>query len=118
VVGEFQSACARVVHQALPRFISYIDWELYWAGLDVDYFTIRLVGANDDEPFEIIPSSIAGRYSGLSGLHEAGPKRIASVVGHLSDGSVIDLTEDLIDYFGLDTLIVRFPQVDTFGSCP
>jgi len=117
-VGQFSAVCIRVVHQQVGEFVSYLDWFVAWTGFNFEYFEITVIGANNDEPERLEFESRSQAYEGVFGLHQKGDKRIVSVVAHLSDGSQVDLTEDMIDYFGSDEFTVRFPQEDEFGDCP
>jgi len=116
--GQFTVVCIRVIHRNLGDFISYLDWFVVWTGYNVEYFEVTVIGANDDEPERLEFDSRDEAYEGLLGLRQAGDKRIVSVIAHLSDGSEIDLTEDLIDEFGSDEFTVRHPQEDKLGDCP
>ena len=117
-VGQFSAVCIRVVHEQVGEFVSYLDWFVAWTGFNVEFFEVTVIGANNGEPQRLDFESRSQAYEGLLGLHQKGDKRIVSVVAHMSDGSEVDLTEDMIDYFGSDEFTVRFPQEDEFGDCP
>ncbi|MEA2676013.1 MAG: hypothetical protein QOJ81_154 [Chloroflexota bacterium] len=115
--GRITTYCVRVTHEALDTFVSYLDWSLLWSGVTVERFELTVIGANDDEPASLVYDPQSGSWDGQLGLHEAGSKTIVSLVGHAADGSTIDLTQEMIDAFGSDEFVVRFPEEDTFGDC-
>jgi hypothetical protein len=117
-VGQFSAVCIRVVHDQVGQFVSYLDWFVWWTDFNVEYFEVTVIGANNGEPQRLEFESRSQAYEGLLGLHQAGDKRIVSVIARMSDGSEINLTQDLIDEFGSDEFTVRFPQEDEFGDCP
>lgn len=117
-IGTFTAVCIRVVHEQVGTFVSYLDWFVEWTDFNVEYFEVTVIGANDDQPQVLEFESRSQAYQGLLGLRGIGSKRIVSVVAHMSDGSEIDLTQELIDAFGADEFTVRFPQEDTYGTCP
>ena len=102
----------------MGEFVSYLEWFVLWTDYNVEYFEITVLGANDDEPERLEFVSQSQAYEGVLGLHQAGNKRIVSVIAHMYDGSQVDLTDDMIDYFGSDEFTVRFPQEDDIGDCP
>ena len=116
-IGMFTAVCIRVVHEQVGEFVSYLDWFVAWADESFEYFEITVLGANNGEPQVLEFDSRWQAYHGLLGLDQAGDKRIVSVIGHLSDGSQIDLTEEMADYFGSDEFTVRYPAEDSFGDC-
>jgi hypothetical protein len=59
---------------------------------------------------------VTGAWYAPLGLHEAGDKQIIEITAHPLDGPEIDVTDDLIDYFGSDTITVRSPEEDIFGD--
>lgn len=117
-IGEISDVCVRVHHQELEQFVSYMEWLMFWSGVDVDHFDLYIAGTNDDLPIRLDYDSSTGAWGAPVGLHGAGEKQIVSLIAHLPDGQEVDLTDDLIEYFGTDLLEVRFPQEDTFGECP
>jgi hypothetical protein len=112
------AACVRVVHQAVGEFISYLDWYMYMYEEDIDYLEVIVEGANNGEPVRLEYDSPSGAYYGILGLHAAGPKTILSATVHLVDGTLVDVTDDLIDALDGNTVHVRYPQEDSFGRCP
>lgn len=111
------AACVRVVHQAVGDFISYLDWYVYLSDEDIDYLEVVVEGANNDEPIDLQFDTASGAYYGILGLHAAGAKKILSATVVLEDGTEIDVTDDLAHALGGKTLVVRYPQQDSFGDC-
>jgi hypothetical protein len=107
--------CAQVVHKAYGSFLSYIEWLMYWDGLDVDHFVVTVAGANNGEPLDLVFDSVTGAWSGRLGLMQPGEKRIGQVVAVLDDGTPLDITQDVIEILG-EILGVRYPQQDSFGD--
>lgn len=107
------------MHDPFGLFISHLEWFIWTASEMVrpDYFVLTVEGANNDEPQQLRHDLANNRYSGELGLNGAGEKKIIRFVAHLADGTTIDLTDQLIDYFGGAEIDVRFPQEDAFGDC-
>lgn len=112
------STCVRVVHQAVGDFISYLDWYAYTFEEDIAYLELVVEGASNGEPVVLEYDSRSGAYRGILGLHGTGQKQIRSATLVLVDGTEIDVTDDLADALGGKRFLVRFPQQDSFGSCP
>jgi hypothetical protein len=116
--GYLAGICARVVHQAYGNFLSYIEWLIYWDGLDVDHFVVTVAGANNGDPVDLAFDPATAAWTGRLGLMNPGEKRIGQVIAVLDDGTSLDITADVIDILG-EILSVRYPQQDSFGnSCP
>jgi hypothetical protein len=109
--------CARVKHSGFGNFVSYIDWLMFWDGFDVDHFVLTITSTNDDAPVTLVFDPAEGAWTARLGLHAAGQKQITSLMAVLDDGTPIDVTEALRALLG-DVLQVRYPQEDTFGTCP
>jgi hypothetical protein len=110
--------CARVVHRAFGNFLSYIEWLMYWDGIDVDRFVVTVAGANNGDPLDLSFDPATGAWTGRLGLMNPGDKQIGQVIAVLDDGTTIDITADVIEILG-EILGVRYPQEDSFGnSCP
>jgi recombination protein RecR len=64
------------------------------------------------------PSQLANRllFGVSGGIDAPGPKQIDRIVVRSGDMRA-DLTPQVIDAIGGETLEIRFPQVDTFGNC-
>jgi hypothetical protein len=116
--GYISGVCARVVHEGFGTFVSYIDWVMYWYGYDVDHFVLQIAGTNDDLPVDLVYDPADGSWQGRLGLHNAGKKTITQLIAVLDDGTPIDVTDELIQLLGMNVLQVRYPQQDTFGTCP
>lgn len=112
------AACVRVVHQAVGDFVSYLDSYVYMYEEDIAYLEVIVEGANNGNPAVLEYDSPSGAYHGILGLHAAGAKKIIVATLVLADGSEIDVTDDLAAALGGKTLVVRYPQQDTFGTCP
>jgi hypothetical protein len=110
--------CVRVVHQQLQEFVSYLDWFMWWTGAEIDYFELTVLGAGNDAPVRLEYDQQQGAWQADLGLKQAGEKSITRLVAHLTNGTTIDVTADLIAAFGKDTFTVRYPQEDSFGDCP
>lgn len=117
-VATLEGACIQVHHIKLGNFVSYLDVAMLWSGLSFDHLEATILGANDDKPGPLAYEPATGEWRGLFGLHEPGVVTITKVVAVLADGSTIDVTQDLIDFLATDALQVRYPQEDSFGSCP
>lgn len=124
LASMFNWWCTRVRHIPLGDFLSYLEsgiafYDANGRGPDeiVDYITITVIGANDDEPVELEYDAEIGAFVGLMGLRGTGAKVIVNVQVHWLDGSVSDATEIFIDDLGSDTFDVRFPEEDEFGDC-
>jgi hypothetical protein len=112
--------CVRVFHEPIEDFLSYLDWAISIAapfGELVDHFELTMENVHDDEAVSLEFDPVSGTWRGLMGLHEPGPKDLVSLVAVLTDGTRIDLTEQLIEAFGSPFFNVRFPQQDTKGNC-
>ena len=105
-------------HVKLDTFVSYLDFSMVWSAPGFDHLEATLLGANDDKPGLLDYQPETGEWRGLFGLHEPGVVTITKVLAVLADGSTIDVTQDLIDFLANDQLQVRYPQEDSFGSCP
>ena len=110
--------CVRVEHTALGDYLSYLDWFLWWFGPGVDYFELVVLEANDGQPTRLEFDPANGAWYGQLGLRGTGVKTIVSLVAHQTDGSTVDVTEQMIDAFGGDEVLVHFPQEDSYGDCP
>ena len=110
--------CAQVVHKAYGNFLSYIEWLMYWDGLDVDRFIVTVAGANNGDPVDLALDPVTGAWTGRLGLMNPGDKRIGQVIAVLDDGTALDISADVIEILG-EILGVRYPQQDSFGNrCP
>ena len=114
----FAGICARVKHEKLGNFLSYIEWLMYSDYLDVDHFVVTVAGANNGDPVDLVFDPATGAFTGRLGLMSAGEKQIGQVIAVLDDGTPLDITADVIEILG-QILGVRFPQQDSFGNaCP
>jgi hypothetical protein len=116
-VATLDRACIQVTHQKLGSFVSYLDFAMYWTGLDVDHFEATIQGTNDNKPLVVNYDPASGAYRGLFGLHQPGNVTITNVTAVLTGGSTLDVTQDLTDFLAGPTLLVRYPQQDSFGTC-
>jgi hypothetical protein len=108
--------CARVVHRQFGDFLSYIEWLMYWDGFDVHHFVVRIEGANNGAPLDLVYDTSGEFWGARLGLFNQGNKQIVSLAAVLDDGSVIDITEAATEILG-ESMRVRYPQEDTFGNC-
>lgn len=110
-----------MVHEGLGDYISYLFGIIVFAysgSVLLDRLVLTVEGANDGQPQELRYDVSSGTFSGELGLHEAGQKKILSLVLHYADGTTVDLTDALIDALSGEVIDVRFPQEDVFGTCP
>ncbi len=115
-----ERACAKVRHQAFEQFVSALDLYIAFGSLGSDfisYIEVKVKGAADDKPVKLSYDPDSGLWSAPLGLHAAGPKKILSAMVHATGGATFDVTPELIYALGSDTLDVRYPQADSFGSC-
>jgi hypothetical protein len=107
------------VHEAVGPFVSHIDWYMYWYGFDVTGFELMLSDANNGEPALFTLDPTDGSWRASVGLNGAGPQHILGLFAILADGTPVNITSALLDLIGSDTLNVRFPKEDSFGTiCP
>jgi hypothetical protein len=116
-VGAF---CLITVHTATGPFVSYMRGlvELIERlGWPVSGLEVTLSGANDGEPARA-ERRADNVWEFTSGLHNAGAKKVEKVLVHFTNGVTRDITQQVIQSLGGDSIDVPFPAEPTFGTCP
>jgi hypothetical protein len=118
---EVGAVCLVTVHTARGTYVSYmrglIEFIESLGGPKIEGVEVTLGGANDGKPAtgEVRSGNV---WEFISGLHNAGPKKIEKVLATLSGGQTVDVTAMVVALLGTDTIDVPFPGEPTFGTCP
>lgn len=96
------SVCIWVYHEGLGDFVSFLDFAMWWNGVEFSDFELTIKDANNGDPVQLTYESEHQSWQGKLGLNAPGTKQILSLIAHFPDGSQIDLTQELIEHLGSD----------------
>lgn len=80
VGAVLESVCVWVYHEPLGEFVSFLDFAMWWHGVDFFYLELTIKDANNDDPVQLVFNPEQGSWEGKLGLSAPGTKQIISLI--------------------------------------